>query len=81
MGTIVADPESAKVVTSSPSGEGLIDIAVVFVLFQVRVVLCPEATTVGAKVMLIVGTEPAAATVTIAVAVAARPFASVAVAV
>jgi len=81
VGTIAADPERAKVVTSSPRGEGLIDTDVAFVLFQVSVVLCPEATTVGAKVMAMVGGVPAAATVTIAVAEVDLPLESDAVAV
>jgi hypothetical protein len=80
-GTIAAEPESATVVTSSPSGEGVMETEVAFVLAQVRVVLCPEATTVGEKLKVMVGVEPAAATVTITADVTERPFASVAVAV
>src|SRR5215510_3049117 len=47
VGTIAAEPESATVVTSSPSGEGLMETKVAFVLVHERVVLCPDATTVG----------------------------------
>ena len=74
------DPESATEVTSSPRTDGVIATDVAFVLAQVRVVLCPAATTLGETLSVIVGAEPCGTTVTVIEFVAALPFASVAVA-
>ncbi len=79
-GTIAVEPESATDVTSSPRTDGLIVTAVEFVLAQVKVVLCPAATTPGEILNDIVGAEPCGTTVTVIELVAALPFASVAVA-
>src|SRR5947209_14501918 len=56
--TTAAEPESATEVTSSPRIEGVIVTDVEFVLAQVRVVLCPAATTPGETLKVIVGAEP-----------------------
>jgi hypothetical protein len=79
-GTIAVEPESATEVTSSPRTDGLIATEVEFVLAQVRVVLCPAATTPGEILSDMVGAEPCGTTVTIIDEVATLPFASVAVA-
>lgn len=79
-GTIAVEPESATEVTSSPRTDGLIVTEVEFVLAQVRVVLCPAATTPGEILSDIVGAEPCGTTVTVIEFVAAFPFASMAVA-
>jgi hypothetical protein len=79
-GTIAVEPESATEVTSSPSTDGLIVTEVEFVLAQVRVVLCPAATTPGERLKVMVGAEPWGTTVTVIEFVAALPFASIAVA-
>jgi hypothetical protein len=78
--TTAAEPESAIEVTSSPRIEGVIATKVEFVLAQVRVVLCPAATTPGETLKVIVGAEPCGTTVTVIEFVAALPFASMAVA-
>ena len=57
------------------------DTEVALVLVQDKVLLCPAATTPGEKLMVMVGVDPAAATVTVTEDVADRPFESVAVAV
>lgn len=79
VGTIVVEPDRSTVVTSSPRTEGVMATAVALVLAQVRVVLCPAATTPGAIARVMVGAEPDGTTVTVIVEVAVRPFASVAV--
>src|SRR6476646_303628 len=79
-GTIAVEPESATEVTSSPRTDGLIVTEVELVLAQVRVVLCPAATTFGEMLNDIVGAEPCGTTVTVIEEVAAFPFASIAVA-
>ena len=79
-GTIAVDPESVSEVTSSPRTEGVIATDVAFVLAQVRVALCPAATTLGETLNVIVGAEPAGTTLTVIDDVAVFPFASVAVA-
>ena len=78
-GTIVVEPESATDVTSSPRTDGVITTEVELVLAQVRVVLCPAATTLGETLNDIVGAEPCGTTVTVTEFVAVLPFASVAV--
>ena len=78
-GTIAVEPESATDVTSSPKTDGFITTEVEFVLAQVRVVLCPAATTFGETLNDIVGAEPCGTTVTVTEFVAVLPFASVAV--
>jgi len=81
VGTICAEPESARDVWSSPRIEGVIETEVAFVLCHVMVAACPEATTAGVMLSEIVGVDPAAATVTVTVVVVLKPFASTAVAV
>src|SRR5438270_2954248 len=78
-GTIAVEPESATDVTSSPRTDGVITTEVELVLAQVRVVLCPAATTLGETLSDIVGAEPCGTTVTVTEFVAVLPFASVAV--
>jgi hypothetical protein len=61
--------------------DGLIATEVALLLCHVTVAAWPEATTAGVMLRLIVGVEPAAATVTVTVVDVFSPLASVAVAV
>jgi hypothetical protein len=80
VGTSVTEPESASEVWSSDKTEGVIETESAFVVLQVRAAVWPAPTTVGVKLKLIVGAEPAATTVTVTEFVACLPCASVAVA-
>jgi hypothetical protein len=80
VGTSVTDPESASEVWSSDKTEGVIETESAFVVFHIRAAVCPAPTTVGAKLKVIVGAEPAATTVTVIELVVCLPCASAAVA-
>ena len=81
LGVTGAEPERAKEVWSSVRIDGEIATESALVLFHVSVADCPEPITAGDAVKVIAGAEPAATTLTMAVADVDRPLESVAVAV
>jgi hypothetical protein len=62
---MVTEPVSASEVWSSVKTDGVIETESAFVVVQFSMVVWPVPVTVGVKVKLMVGAEPAGTTVTV----------------